>query len=180
MRNKQTISAPEESVLETICCSNKTVHYKQTVCAPEESVLETIGCSNKTVHDKQTISAAEQTNLCNTNKQICAPTNLFIYKQSVASTKLWTTNNQSVRQKNVLNCKKSIAFSRTVLQRVKLFVNIVLLVVDYIFVYKSKKQPCNYKVLDASMICTLQKKNNNNNLCSRRSLLGANQFGAVS
>jgi hypothetical protein len=105
---------------------------------------------------------------------------LFIYKQSVASTKLWTTNNQSVRQKNVLNCKKSIAFSRTVLQRVKLFVNIVLLVVDYIFVYKSKKQPCNYKVLDASMICTLQKKNNNNNLCSRRSLLGANQFGAVS
>jgi hypothetical protein len=88
VRNKQTISAPEESVLETICCSNKTVHYKQTVCAPEESVLETIGCSNKTVHDKQTISAAEQTNLCNTNKQICAPTNLFIYKQSVASTKL--------------------------------------------------------------------------------------------
>jgi Ca2+/Na+ antiporter len=101
---------------------------------------------------------------------------LSIYKQSVASIKLWTTNNQSLRQKNVFNCKKSIAFSRTVLQRAKLFANIVFLVVYYIFVYKSKKQPCNYKVLDASMKCAVQK---NNNLCSRRSLLGANQFGVT-
>jgi hypothetical protein len=112
VRYKQTISAPEESVLETICCSNKTVHYKQTVSAPEESVLETIGCSDKTVHDKQTISPAEQTNLCNTNKQtnkqICAPNNLFIYRQSVASIKLGTTNNQSVRQNNAFNFLQKI------------------------------------------------------------------------
>jgi hypothetical protein len=62
------------------------------------------------------------------------------------------------------------------LQRAKLFVNIVFLVDHYIFVYKSKKQPCSYKVLDASMVCALQKKQQ---ICAPEALLGAIQFGVA-
>jgi hypothetical protein len=116
VRYKQTISAPEESVLQTICCSNKTVHYKQTVSAPEESVLETIGCSDKTVHDKQTISPAEQTNLCNTNKQ----TNKFVLQTICSSTDNLLLQSNCELQTINLCAKKMCSTAKNLLLSVEL------------------------------------------------------------